>query len=366
MRGQTTKVKTASAWLSVLVMAFVPLACREESGGNAQAVPEQPSATEKHSGPDEALLCTLDTGGPSAYSLAFSPDGKVLATPGGEEVPRRMPSLNNIIVSWTNPMVILWDVSSGEKRRILRHDKSRVISIKFAPDGKTLVSSDHDSVKVWDLESGLERFKRSGGTKPLAIHPSGRFVASAGLDKKTVSFWSMSSGEDLGLLSGHTGSIESVAFSPDGKTLAIADQDKTVRLWDVATRKERMTLVGHEDAVLWVAFSPDGSLVVSSSTDETVRLWDAAAGTPRFVLRGHRSPVGCVAFSPDGSLLASGSTDNSVALWDVGTGKMRMRFRAHGTFVYSVAFSPDGKLLASGDYNGTVRLWDVAEQVHRD
>jgi len=197
----------------------------------------------------------------------------------------------------------------------------------------------------------------------VAFSPDGKTLASGSSDH-TVRLWDVATGRQIGRpLAGHLGAVSSVAFSPDGKTLASGSFDNTVRLWDVATgRQIGRPLAGHLGAVSSVAFSPDGTTLASGCDNGTVRLWDVASRRQiGRLLVGHLVAVWSVAFSPDGTTLASGSDDGTVRLWDVATGRQIGRpLAGHLGAVFSVAFSPDGTTLASGNYDHTVRLWDVA------
>jgi serine/threonine protein kinase len=192
----------------------------------------------------------------------------------------------------------------------------------------------------------------------VAFSPDGETLASGSADT-TVRLWRVSDGSTLRTLEGHTLPVTSVAFSPDGATLASGSNDDTVRLWRVSEGSLLRTLEGHTDTVWSVTFSPDGETLTSGALDSTVCLWRVSDGTLLHTMEGHKGSVRSVAFSPDGETLASGSYDDTVRLWRVSDGRL-LRTLWHTNEVWSVAFSPDGAMLASGSEDGTVRLWRVA------
>jgi hypothetical protein len=207
-------------------------------------------------------------------------------------------------------------------------------------------------------------YGHSARVNSVAFSPDGKTLASASTDG-WVLLWNPTTAQPIGQPStGHSGGIISVAFSPDGKTLASGGEDAKVQLSTPATGFQPIpeTLTGHSGGVTSVAFSPDGKTLASASEDRTVRLWNPATGKPvGQPLTGHSARVNTVAFSPDGKTLASGGEDTKVRLWNPATGKpVGQPLTGHSGGVTSVAFSPDGKTLASASEDRTVRLWNPA------
>jgi len=192
----------------------------------------------------------------------------------------------------------------------------------------------------------------------VAYSPDGRRIASGSYDR-TVRVWDVQSGAELACLRGHDSDVRSVAYSPDGRRIASGSEDKTVRVWDAQSGAELACLRGHEDVVHSTAYSPDGRRIVSGSHDKTVRVWDAQSGAELACLRGHGERVRSVAYSPDGRRIVSGSEDKTVRVWDAQSGAELACLRGHEGWVRSVAYSPDGRRIVSGSDDKTVRLWDA-------
>ncbi|MEP0801448.1 NB-ARC domain-containing protein [Funiculus sociatus] len=325
----------------------------------------------------QLLTCKVDSGW--IWCVAFSPNGRLLA-------------------SSANRIVQLWDVRTGECLYTLEGYTDRVFSLAFSPDGRLLASGSEDHlVRVWDVKKGELVSTLSGHAdevRSVAFSPqaysntpastqnsrgdtsrlyNSKLLLASGSYDCTVRLWDVSTGECVRILQGHTQRVWSVAFSPDGCVLASGSSDRAVKLWNVSNGNLLKSLVGHSKQIRTVAFSADGQFLASGSDDQSVRLWNQRTGEVLRVLKGHTSWISSVAFSPDGGLLASGSEDRSVRLWDSRTNLCLKTLQGHSNGIWSVAFNPNspyqgelGGIIASGSQDRGIRFWDVKTGKCRD
>jgi len=283
------------------------------------------------------------------WAVAFSPDGRIVASVSGGARPGIASGLK------------LRDAATGD---ILTAAGGYSKMICFSPDGSSLATGgDEDGViRIWSRELSMPPRELKGHTGPVrSIAYMDRDTLVSGSADNTVRLWDVATGNLRDTLRGHSGAVRSVACSRDGKLLVSASMDHTVKLWQMDWQSEKNVLKGHKGAVLSVALSPDGSIVASGgSFDLMVKLWDAATSELKFDLPGHTEQVWCVAYSPDGKTLASSGDDREIILWDTTTGKVIRRLKGHTNTVWSLAFLDSGLTLASTGEDGSVRLWSVA------
>lgn len=198
----------------------------------------------------------------------------------------------------------------------------------------------------------------SGPVNSVSYSPDGKFIVS-GSDDNTVRIWDVATKKPIRTLAGHTSAVTSVDFSSDGVFIVSGSKDNTVRIWEFATGILIRKIAKHSNSVNSVAFSPDGKTVASGSGDGTVRISEAITGRQIHTLDSYSYQVFSVAFSPDSSFIAGGCGDNMVKIWDATSGKLIRTLTGHRSVAMSVDFSPDGKFVASGSADNTVRIWDA-------
>lgn len=294
-----------------------------------------------------------------ALSLAFSPDGQLLAT--GD----------------AHGEIRLWRVADGQQLLVCPGHTVWVISVAFSSDGTMLASSGIDAlIKLWDVQTGQCLNTLQGHTNlvwSVAFNADDRILASGSADG-TIKLWDTKTGKCLNTLVGHEQWIYSIAYVPissdthraSGQILASGSVDSTIKLWDTETGQCLSTLAGHTDRIYSIA--ANDRLLASCSADETIKLWDIRTGTCVNTLRGHTYPILSVDLSADGRTLVSGGFDRTVKLWDLDSGQCLKTLLGHTNQLWAVAFSPEianlrsdvGQILASSGFDQTVKLWDVS------
>jgi WD40 repeat protein len=320
----------------------------------------------------------LDGNLDKVQSIAFSSDGRWLAS------------------GHMDSSIIIWDVASGARFRTLTGHSRYITSVAFSPDGKILASSsDDETVKLWDPNTGAllrTLVGNNSSVRCVAFSLDGKLLASSSGDGN-ITLWDPVSGavvrnlkdastdavysgvasavQSTGsnvftgepirrpkpmLIQSAYGSVDSIAFSPDGRSLASGWSNGNAVLWDVTTGHPTHIMKHHSSKITSLEYSPDGRFLASGSADQTIVLWDSSGNLVR-ILNNHTALIVSVAFSPDSRWLASAVTDRTVQLWQVETGRYVVTLWGHTDSPQSVAFSPDGKLIASGGNDRTIILW---------
>jgi WD40 repeat protein len=340
--------------------------------------------------------------------LAFSRDGRRLATIGGEDKTVKLwepltgreilklrehtyfgscvvfsPDGRRLASSAWDGTIRIWDASpasAGQELLTLRHD-DEVWSVAFSPDGQRIASASFDkTMRLWDAATGdlLYPLRHPSQVYLVAFSRDGKRLASVSRDK-TARIWDPTTGQQLRAFPTPNDHLYGVTFSPDGQYLLVVDvggkhvkegENHAVTVWDANTDQAQPKVVGivgrHGEPTWCLKFSPDGKLLASGSNDGTVKLWHwdpARLGQPQEPVRSfsvrNYGFGDCVAFTPDGQGLVTVGEEHTITIWDVKTGEPRHRLHGHSGDVIAVAVSPDGRWLASAGEDTTIVLWDA-------
>lgn len=337
------EIKTIKSWIDA--GAFGP-----DGGPDGSVARAETSVEREVRAPKIPDIKPTATGKAAISSLSFASDNSLLAIGRYQEVE---------LLSATN----------GQSVGKLTGHANQVRSLAFSPDGKLLAAAGGNpaqfgEVKIWDVAERKEvRMIRGHRDNIFAVvfSPDGKLIATCSYDRM-VKLWEVASGNEIKNLKDHTDAIFSIAFSPDGKRLASASADRTVKIWDVATGQRLFTLGDALDAVNSIAFHPSGKLLAGAGADRTIRLWELGetGGHQIKSLIAHEDAINLIAFSPEGKTLASTGADKTLKLWDVARLEELSATEMQSDWIFALAFSPNGKTIVVGRYDGSIAIYDAA------
>ena len=247
--------------------------------------------------------------------------------------------------------------------------KPQIFDLAYSPDGKLLALAGYQEVRLVDpaTKQELALLKgHAGNVRAIAFSRDGKLLAAAGgLPARSgeVLIWDVEHRKLLHTIHGHADCIYGVAFSPDGQSIATASYDKLVKLFDVASEKEIRTYKDHIDAVYAVAFTPDGQRLVSGAADRTIKIWNVASGERLYTLSEPQDGINTIAIDPSGKFVAAGGLDKSIRIWSLGEneGKLVHSLIAHEDAILRLAWSSDGSELISSSADRTVKVFNAQD-----
>ncbi len=276
--------------------------------------------------------------------------------------------------------MVLLAAATGEELGSFTCDGERALSLAFQSNGQLLAvgtgsPSEKGSVRLldWRQKKWLHVLAtNSDGVTSVAFSPDGKSLAAASSDKRAAVYHIEADGAKLTpvlALTGHSGAVQAIAFSPDGQTLVTASMDRSLKVWAATDGRLIRSFGQHTDAVQALAFrlapsaQPDAPpYCASGSDDRTVRVWQPTLGRMVRIVRHHDGAVLALAFASDGRSLFSAGKEGLIRRIDADSDEILGEWRASSDWIYSLALSPDGKTLATGDWSGTVRRWSVGEK----